>query len=97
MTFWWLAWKDLLLIARDKKALLTLIMMPLILIAILGAAFGNMMKEGKDIPFPKFTLGVTDLDNGQLSKVLIEEVFKKELSTRNSSENVIKKRNCFKK
>ena len=36
MKFWWLAWKDLLLVARDKKAFLTLILMPLLLIAILG-------------------------------------------------------------
>jgi ABC-2 type transport system permease protein len=80
MSFLWLAFKDLLLVARDKKALLTLIGMPLLLIAILGAAFGSMMKEGKDVALPKFTLGVVNQDNGQLSKALIDGVFKKELS-----------------
>jgi len=80
MKFWWLAWKDLLLVARDKKAFLTLILMPLLLIAILGSAFGNIMKEDEDITIKKFTLGVVNLDQGQLSKVLTEEVLSKSLS-----------------
>ncbi|WP_312476360.1 ABC transporter permease [Neobacillus sp.] len=80
MKFLWLALKDLLLVARDKKALLTLIMMPLLLIAILGSAFGNMMKEDEVVSIKKFTLGVANLDKGQLSKVLTEEVLSKDLS-----------------
>ena len=80
MKFWWLAWKDLLLVVRDKKAFLTLILMPLLLIAILGSAFGNIMKENEDITIKKFTLGVVNFDQGQLSKVLTEEVFSKSLS-----------------
>jgi len=80
MKFWWLAWKDLLLVARDKKAFLTLILMPLLLIAILGSAFGNIMKEDEDITIKKFTLGVVNLDQDQLSKVLTEEVLSKSLS-----------------
>jgi len=80
MKFWWLAWKDLLLVARDKKAFLTLILMPLLLIAILGSAFGNIMKEDEDITIKKFTLGVVNLDQGQFSKVLTEEVLSKSLS-----------------
>lgn len=86
MTFWWLAWKDLLIVVRDKKAFLTLILMPLLLITILGSAFGNMMKE-EDITIKKFTLGVVNLDNGKLSKALIEEVLKKELSKQIRVEN----------
>jgi ABC-2 type transport system permease protein len=80
MRYWWLAWKDLLLVARDKKAFLTLIMMPLLLIAILGSAFGNMMKEDAEFTIEKFTVGVVNLDQGQLSKVLTDEVLSKSLS-----------------
>lgn len=80
MKFWWLAWKDLLLVVRDKKAFLMLIIMPLLLIAILGSAFGNMMKEDEDFAIKKFTLGVVNLDQGQLSKVLTDEVLSKSLS-----------------
>jgi ABC-2 type transport system permease protein len=80
MVFWWLALKDLLSIIRDKKALLTLILMPLLLIAILGSAFGDMLKESEDSTIQKFTLGVVNLDNGQLSKILTTEVLEKQLS-----------------
>ncbi|MCL6572335.1 MAG: ABC transporter permease [Bacillus sp. (in: Bacteria)] len=80
MTFWWLTVKDLLVFVRDKKAFLTLVMMPLLLIAILGAAFGNMMTEDEEVTIEKFTLGIVNLDKGQLSKVLTEEVLTKGLS-----------------
>jgi ABC-2 type transport system permease protein len=80
MTSWWLAWKDLLVIVRDKQALLTLIAMPLLLIAILGAAFGDMMDGDEDVTIKKFKLGIVNLDQGELGEILSEEVFKKELS-----------------
>ncbi|WP_251552108.1 ABC transporter permease [Neobacillus muris] len=79
MSFWWLAWKDLKMIARDKKALLTLILMPLILIAILGSAFGNVMKQDDDSVLEKFSMGIVNLDKGPLSKVLVEEVFENQM------------------
>lgn len=80
MTFWWLALKDLLITVRDKKALLTLILMPLLLIAILGSAFGDMLKEGGDVKVEKFTLGIVNLDDGQFGKILSETIFKQELA-----------------
>ena len=80
MTSLWVAWKDLLIVIRDKHAFLTLIAMPLLLIAILGAAFGDMMDGDEDVTIKKFTLGVVNLDKGQLGKVLSEEVFMNELS-----------------
>jgi ABC-2 type transport system permease protein len=76
----WLAWKDLLIIIRDKQAFLTLIAMPLLLIAILGAAFGDMMDGDEDVTIKKFTLGVVNLDKGKLGEMLTEDVFKKGLS-----------------
>lgn len=79
MSFFWLAVKDLLLIGRDKKAFLTLIMMPLILIAILGAAFGNVFQEEGEIEIAQFTLGVVNLDDGELGGILADEVFGKGL------------------
>ncbi|MEH7076274.1 ABC transporter permease [Neobacillus drentensis] len=80
MTFWWLAIKDMLIIVRDKKAFLTLVLMPLLLIAILGAAFGDIMKQDEDVSIEKFSLGVANLDKGPLSTVLTNEVFSKGLS-----------------
>ncbi|RHW35702.1 ABC transporter permease [Neobacillus notoginsengisoli] len=79
MSFWWLALKDTLLIAKDKKALLTLILMPMLLIAILGAAFGNLMGDG-EVKIDQFALGVANLDEGELGDTMTEEVFAKGLS-----------------
>ncbi|WP_144474958.1 ABC transporter permease [Cytobacillus oceanisediminis] len=75
MGFWWLALKDALLIGRDKKALLTLVFMPILLIGILGAAFGNMMGNEEEAPIKEFKIGIVNLDEGPLGKVLEEEVF----------------------
>lgn len=75
MGFWWLALKDALLIGRDKKALLTLVFMPILLIGILGAAFGNMMGNEEEAPIKEFKIGIVNLDEGALGKVLEEEVF----------------------
>ena len=77
MGFWWLALKDALLIGRDRKALLTLIFMPILLIGILGAAFGNMMSEEEVAPIKKFKVGIVNLDEGALGSALEEEVFMK--------------------
>ena len=75
MGFWWLALKDSLQMARDRKALLTLIFMPILLIGILGAAFGNMMGEDEVAPIEKFQVGVVNLDEGELGSALEKEVF----------------------
>jgi ABC-2 type transport system permease protein len=75
MGFWWLALKDALLMGRDRKALLTLIFMPILLIGILGAAFGNMMGEEAAAPIKKFEVGIVNHDDGELGKVMTEEVF----------------------
>jgi ABC-2 type transport system permease protein len=74
MGFWWLALKDALLMARDKKALLTLIFMPILLIGILGAAFGNMMGNEEVTQIKKFKVGIVNLDEGELGKVLEEDI-----------------------
>ncbi|MBT2642347.1 ABC transporter permease [Bacillus sp. ISL-41] len=79
MGFWWLALKDALLMGRDRKALLTLVFMPILLIGILGAAFGNMMDEEEAASIEKFEIGIVNYDEGPLGSVLSQEVFKKGL------------------
>ncbi|MCM3572675.1 ABC transporter permease [Mesobacillus subterraneus] len=79
MGFWWLALKDALLMGRDRKALLTLVFMPILLIGILGAAFGNMMDEEEAASIKKFKVGIVNYDEGELGSVLSQEVFKKGL------------------
>ncbi|CEG26534.1 ABC transporter permease [Bacillus sp. B-jedd] len=79
MSFLWLALKDTLLIAKDRKALLTLILMPMLLIAILGSAFGTLMGDG-EVKIDKFTLGIVNKDKGELGDTIVQEVFAKGLT-----------------
>lgn len=79
MGFWWLALKDAILMGRDRKALLTLVFMPILLIGILGAAFGNMMGEEETASIKKFKVGIVNLDEGELGSVLSQEVMMKGL------------------
>lgn len=76
MQFWWLAMKDSIALGRDKKALLTLVFMPILLIGILGAAFGNLFSE-EEAQIQKFPLGIVNLDQGAFGGILEKEVFEK--------------------
>lgn len=91
MGFWWLALKDTILMARDRKALLTLILMPILLIGILGAAFGNMMEEEEAPSIKKFKVGIVNHDQGQLGSVLSQEVFMTGLPELISAEEMTEK------
>lgn len=73
----WIVLKDLLIFARDRKSFVTLFLMPIILIAILGAAFGGLM--GEDVTVQKFTVGYVDYDDSDFSKLLKEEVLETSL------------------
>ncbi|MES9719018.1 ABC transporter permease, partial [Bacillus safensis] len=71
---------DLLLFFRDKKSFFTLFFMPIILIAILGAAFGDNMKKDSEIRINSFRVGITDQDKSATSRMFLSTVSKSELS-----------------
>lgn len=91
MGFWWLALKDTIIMARDRKALLTLVLMPILLIGILGAAFGNMMGEEEAASIKKFDVGIVNHDEGELGNVLSQEVLIKGLPELISAETMTEK------
>lgn len=76
----WVVLKDLLLFFRDKKSFFTLFFMPIILIAILGAAFGDNMQKDSEIRINSFRVGITDQDKSATSKMFLSTVSKSELS-----------------
>lgn len=76
----WVVLKDLLLFFRDKKSFFTLFFMPIILIAILGAAFGDNMKKDSEIRINSFRVGITDQDKSATSKMFLSTLSKSELS-----------------
>ncbi len=71
-----LAAKDLILTVRDRKGLLTLIIMPMVLIAILGSAFSGLMDTGGEAgKIENFSLAVANQDEGPLGAALTDQVF----------------------
>jgi len=66
-----IAIKDLKLRARDFYAFILLLVMPLVLILVLGIVFKPMWTS---TPFV-IDMGVVDFDNGEFSKILINDVF----------------------
>ena len=72
-----IALKDLRIAARDKKGLLLLIAMPLLLIAILGSAFSGSFNNAPKIA--AFKVGFIDQDHGQIAKALETVLYSDEL------------------
>ena len=66
-----IAVKDLKIRARDFYAFILLLVMPLVLILVLGIVFKPMWTS---MPFV-IDMGVVDFDNGEFSKILINDVF----------------------
>ena len=66
-----IAVKDLKIRARDFYAFILLLVMPLVLILVLGIVFKPMWTS---TPFV-IDMGVVDFDNGEFSKILINDVF----------------------
>lgn len=65
-----IALKDLHIVARDRKALAIILAMPIILVAILGAALGPMFAKSDSIS--PFSIAVVDLDRGDISRLFRE-------------------------
>ena len=71
MTLFWIAAKDLALLLRDKKALVTLLATPLILTLVLGTALGALWSSASP-PSPVYYLNE---DEGELGSMLFSDVF----------------------
>lgn len=69
-TIWYIAKKDLLQTLKDRGSFFFLLLMPLVLIAVIGFAFGNLFGSGSteiDI-----TVAVSNQDNGYLGKAIVQ-------------------------
>ncbi len=66
MRFIELAKKDVLLMLRDRKALMIVVVMPFILTAILGGALGGMFREPTSAIGGGFNLMVANEDKGEI-------------------------------
>ncbi|WP_442598731.1 ABC transporter permease [Neobacillus sp. D3-1R] len=67
-----IAWKDFKIRIMDRKGFLSMILMPLVLTAILGAALSSVM--GGDGGFSETTLGLYQADQDELAQTFRKEV-----------------------
>jgi ABC-2 type transport system permease protein len=68
---WYIAKKDLLQILRDRTSLLFLLAVPLVLIVVVGFAFGNLF-SGSGSSQITITVAVSNQDNGSVGKAIVD-------------------------
>lgn len=67
---WYIAKKDLLQILRDRNSLILLLIVPLVLIVVIGLAFGNLFGSGSSQI--TITVAVSNQDSGYLGKTIVD-------------------------
>jgi len=66
---WYIAKKDLLQILRDRNSFFLLLVVPLVLIAVIGLAFGNLFGSGSSQI--TITVAVSNQDSGVVGKTIV--------------------------
>ena len=66
---WYIAKKDLLQVLKDRSSFLLLLVVPLALIAVIGAAFGGFTNSSSQIAI---TVAVNNQDNGYVGKAVVD-------------------------
>jgi len=67
---WYIAKKDLLQILKDRNSLIFLILVPLMLIVVVGFAFGNLF--GSSSGPTMITVAVSNQDSGFVGKSIVD-------------------------
>ena len=68
---WYIAKKDLLQISRDRASLIFLLLVPLVLIIVIGFAFGNTFFGGGSSQIA-ITVAVNNQDSGSVGKAIVD-------------------------
>ncbi len=74
MSGWYITVKDLLVLMRDKQALVLLLVLPLLLISIIGMSTGQFLTH--DDTLERVTIVVVDLNDSETSRSLIADLRK---------------------
>ena len=94
MTAWHITAKDLLLLSRDKRALVLLLILPLMFISIVGMSTGQLLT--RDDQSERFKIVVVDESHSESSRELMAElgskpeVLIKEAATRDAARDVLR-------
>lgn len=63
-----IAFKDLLIMLKDKKAMALIVLMPIVLIIVLGVCLSSLFSQGSGLSIKKFDIAVVDNDGGDYAK-----------------------------
>jgi ABC-2 type transport system permease protein len=94
MSAWHITAKDLLLLSRDKRALVLLLILPLMFISIVGMSTGQLLT--RDDQSERFKIVVVDESNSETSRSLVKElsskpeVLIKSVPTRDEARDVLR-------
>src|SRR5260221_12000914 len=69
---WYIAKKDLLQILKDRNSLFFLLLMPLVLIVVVGFAFGNLFGNGSSQI--TITVAMSKQESGEVGKAIVNEL-----------------------
>lgn len=72
MNAWYITQKDLLLLSKDKRAVVVLLVLPLLFITIVGMSTGQFLT--RDDNQNRFKVNVVDLDSSETSSKLIQSL-----------------------
>lgn len=72
MTAWYITRKDLLLLAKDRRVVVSLLVLPLLFISIVGMATGQFLT--RDENSQRFKIAVVDQDQSELSRRLVAQL-----------------------
>ncbi len=74
MSAWYITAKDLLILAQDRRALVLLLVLPLLFISVVGMSTGQFLtrEENSD----RFTIALVDLNHSETSQRMIAELQK---------------------
>src|SRR5207248_1877702 len=68
-TIWYIAKKDLLQVLKDRNSFFLLLAVPLVLIAVIGLAFGNIFDSGSSQI--AITVAVSNQDSGYIDTSIV--------------------------
>jgi len=80
MKAWTVALKDIVTRLRDRRAILLMVVTPLILTAIVGAAFSGLFDQGDESPIQGIALVVVNDDQGDLGQQIADSLAAPELA-----------------
>lgn len=78
---WYIAWKDTVTRFRDRNGILLMLVAPLVLAAVIGAAFGGLGDDPENVPLTDIPLAIVNQDQGPIGQTVEQILHSDDLQT----------------